>query len=127
MACHQYIDPIGVALENFDIDGTWRLREKDIGLTIDSRGTLYDGKSVASPVELVEALLSRPTPLLRTFTENLMAYALARRVEYFDQPAIRDIVREAEENEYRISSFILGVVTSDQFRLRTAASVTATQ
>ena len=51
-----------------------------------------------------------------------MAYALARRVEYFDQPAIRDIVREAEENEYRISSFILGVVTSDQFRLRTAAS-----
>ena len=127
MSCHQYIDPIGVALENFDIDGTWRLREKDIGLTIDSRGTLYDGKNIASPVELVEALLSRPTPLLRTFTENLMAYALARRVEYFDRPAIRDIVSEAEENEYRISSFILGVVTSDQFRLRTAASVTANQ
>ena len=127
MSCHQYIDPIGVALENFDVDGTWRLREKDIGLTIDSRGTLYDGQDIASPVELVEALLSRPTPLLRTFTENLMAYALARRVEYFDQPAIRDIVREAEENDYRISSFILGVVGSDQFRLRTAVSVTANQ
>ena len=77
--------------------------------------------------ELVTPLLARPTPLLRTFTTNLMAYALGRRVEYFDQPAIRAVVREAEEHDYRLSSFILGVVLSDQFRLRTAAPAAANQ
>jgi hypothetical protein len=94
---------------------------------VDSRGTLYDGTNITSQAELVNALLKRPTPLLRNFTSNLMAYSLGRRVEYFDQPAIRAIVREAEENDYRLSSFILGVVFSDQFRLRTVAPAAANQ
>jgi hypothetical protein len=121
------MDPIGVALENFDVDGTYRIRERDLGLAVDSRGTLYDGRDITSQAELVSALLARPTPLLRTFTTNLMAYSLGRRIEYFDQPAIRAIVREAEENDYRLSSFILGVVLSDKFRLRTAAPAAANQ
>jgi len=122
-ACHQYMDPIGVALENFDVDGTWRTRERGNGLTVDSRGTLYDGTIIETPRELAEALLSRPTPLLHTFTQNLFAYALGRRVEYFDQPAIRKIVREAKDEDHRISSFVLGVVLSDQFRLRMVEAV----
>jgi hypothetical protein len=126
-ACHQYMDPIGVALENFDVDGTWRLRERDIGLTVDSRGTLYDGQNIESQAALVGALLKRPTPLLRTFTTNLMAYAMGRRVEYFDQPAVREIVATAAENDYRLSEFIVGVVMSDQFRMRTARPTTAPQ
>jgi hypothetical protein len=126
-ACHQYMDPIGVALENFDVDGTYRVRERDIAVSVDSRGTLYDGQEITSQAELVNALLARPTPLLRNFTTNLMAYSLGRRIEYFDQPAIRAIVREAEKNDYRLSSFLLGVVMSDQFRLRTVAPAAANQ
>ena len=63
-------------------------------------------------------LLKRPTPIVRNFTDNLMAYALGRRVEYFDQPSVRAIARTAEANNYKISSFILGVVKSDAFRMR---------
>ena len=81
------------------------------------------GHTAASVTDKISALvLKRKTPLVRTFTENLMAYALGRRVEYFDQPAIRGITRSAEANNYKISSFILGVVKSDAFRMKRAAS-----
>jgi hypothetical protein len=73
---------------------------------------------VSTLSELTEVLLERPIPLVRNFTANLLAYAMGRRVEYYDQPAIRAIVREAEANDYRMSSFILGVVRSDPFRMR---------
>ena len=79
---------------------------------------MYDGTPVQSPADLRAALLRRPIPLLRTFTENLMAYALGRRVEHFDQPTIRAIVADAAEEDYRISAFILGVVGSEAFRAR---------
>ena len=117
-SCHQYMDPIGLALDNFDVTGKWRIREN--GMPLDTRGRLYDGTDIASPQELSDALLARPIPLLRTFTVNLMAYALGRRVETYDQPTVRRIVREAEENDYRMSSFILGVVKSDAFRMKKA-------
>ena len=123
-ACHQYMDPIGVALENYDVDGTWRTRERGTGLTVDSQGTLYDGTAIDNPAALAEALLQRPTPLLRTFTQNLMAYALGRRLEYSDQPAVRRIVREAAESDYLLSAFILGVIRSEQFQLRTVETIT---
>ena len=115
-ACHSMMDPIGLALDNFDVTAKWRLREN--GAAIDTRGDFYDGTPVSSPGELVDALLKRPMPLVRTFTENLMAYALGRPVEYFDQPTIRVITREAEANEYHMSSFILGVVKSDAFQMK---------
>ncbi len=122
-ACHQFMDPIGVALENFGVTGEWRIREH--GSPLDARGQLYDGTRLANSVQLADALLERPVPLVRTFATNLLAYALGRRVEYYDGPTIRAIAREAESNDYRISSFVLGVVESDAFRNRRGADVAA--
>ncbi len=117
-SCHLYMDPIGLALDQFDVTARWRVREN--GLTLDPRGTFYDGTPLASPADLSAVLLKRPVPLARTLTENLLAYALGRRPEYYDQPTVRAIARQAEANTYRMSSFILGVITSDAFRLRRA-------
>jgi len=114
-SCHRFMDPIGLALDNFDVTGKWREREN--GAELDTRGDFYDGTPVSSPSELVDVLLKRPLPLMRTFTENLMAYALGRRVEYYDQPTVRRIVREAAASDYRLSSLILGVVNSDAFQM----------
>ena len=115
-SCHRMMDPIGLALEQFDVTG--RVRVKDAGQPIDASGEFYDGTPIRDIGDLREALLKRPTPLLRTFTENLMAYALGRRVEYYDQPRIREIVREAEAADHRMSSFILGVATSPAFQMK---------
>jgi hypothetical protein len=113
-ACHQYMDPIGLSLDNFDVTGRWRFREG--GTALDTRGNMYDGTPVTNPSDLTRALIKRPIPLVRSFTENLMAYALGRRVEDFDQPTVRAIARAAEASDYKMSSFILGVVHSDAFR-----------
>jgi hypothetical protein len=119
-ACHRFMDPIGLALDNFDVTGQWRVRENGMGL--DTRGEFYDGTPVTSPKEVADALLKRPVPLMRSLTENLMAFAMARRVEYFDQPTIRRIVDEAEEDgQYHMQSLIVGVITSDAFRMKQAA------
>jgi hypothetical protein len=115
-SCHIFMDPIGLALDNFDVTGRWRIKEN--GLPLDTRGDMYDGTPVQNPADLRQALLTRPTPLIRTFTTNLMAYALGRRLEYYDMPTVRAIAREAEQDDYRISSFILGVVRSDAFQMQ---------
>ena len=115
-SCHRFMDPIGLALDNFDVTARWRQREN--GMPIDTTGDFYDGTRVTSLPELATLLVKRPTPLVRNFAENLMAYGLGRRVEYFDQPTIREIAKSAEANGYKMSSFILGVVKSDAFRMR---------
>jgi cytochrome c551/c552 len=115
-ACHRFMDPIGLALDNFDVTAKWREREN--GMPLDTHGTFYDGSSITSPAELTATLMKRPVPLVRTFTENLLAYALGRRTEYFDQPAIRAIAKSAAAADYRMSAFILGVVKSDAFQMR---------
>ncbi len=120
--CHQYMDPIGLALDNFDVTGKWRYREN--GVPLDTRGTMYDGVAVTNPADLLKSLMSRPTPLMRSFTENLMAYAIGRRVEDYDQPTIRAIVRDAEGAGYRMFAFISGVVKSPAFRSKRAEEVT---
>ena len=117
-SCHKFMDPIGLALDNFDVTGRWRIREN--GMPLDTQGELYDGTPVTSPEDLRQALLRRPIPLVRTFTENLMAYALGRRVEYYDKPTIRAITAQAEADDYRLSSFILGVVNSGAFQMSRA-------
>ncbi len=114
-ACHRFMDPIGLALDNYDVTGRVRVREN--GVALDTRGTFYDGTDVSTPAELVHVLMKRPIPLVRNFTAHLLAYATGRRAEYYDQPGIRAIAREAEANNYRLSSFILGVVNSDPFRM----------
>ncbi|HXV60810.1 MAG TPA: DUF1592 domain-containing protein [Vicinamibacteria bacterium] len=120
-ACHNLIDPIGLALDNFDVTGKWRIREN--GVPLDTRSTFYDGTPIETPADLVDALMRRPIPLVRHFTENLMAFALGRRVEYRDQPAVRAIAAEAERNDYRLSSFILGVVRSEAFLTKQVQAV----
>ena len=121
-SCHRFIDPIGLSLDNFGVTGKWRTREG--GNALDTRGELYDGTPISGPADLRQALLNRPTPLIRTFTENLFAYALGRRVEYFDQPTVRAVARAAEADGYRMSAFILGVVKSDAFRMQSAQALT---
>ncbi len=117
-SCHRMIDPIGLALENYDVSGAWRI--KDQGVPVDAASDFYDGTPIASPSDLRAALLKRPEPLVRTFTENLMAYALGRRLEYYDMPAVRRITRMAAEEDYRVSAFIVGVATSDAFLMKAA-------
>src|SRR5262249_43737595 len=121
-SCHRFMDPIGLALDNFDVTGRWRVREN--GQPLDTHGTFYDGTAIASPAELLTVLMKRPEPLVRALTENLMAYALGRPTEYFDQPAIRAISRAAAANGYKMSSFILGVIRSDAFQLKQAETPT---
>ena len=114
-SCHRVIDPIGLALENFDVVGMWRIR--DGGTPVDPSGQLYDGTLLSGPIGLRAALLKRRDVVLRTFSENLMAYALGRRIEYYDQPTVRRIVRDAESVQNRFSSFVAGVVRSPAFRM----------
>jgi hypothetical protein len=123
--CHQYMDPIGLALDNFDVTGKWRYREN--GMLLDTRGKMYDGTPVTTPSDLLSSLLKRPIPLVRSFTENLMAYALGRRVEDFDQPTVRTIAKQAEADNYRISSVVLAVVKSNAFRSKRADPAASTQ
>jgi hypothetical protein len=119
-SCHAMIDPLGLALEGFDATGA--LRIKDNGVPVDSTGELYDGTPLAGAADLRGALLRRKTSFVRTFTENLMAYALGRRVEYYDMPAIRRIERDAAKSDDRVSSYVLGVVRSAAFQMKAAAS-----
>ena len=117
-SCHQFMDPIGLALDNFDVTGKWRIREN--GMPLDTRGELYDGTPLSGPDDLRQALLKRPDALIRNFTANLLAYGLGRRVEYYDMPAVRAIARTAAANGNRMSSFILGVVKSAAFQFSRA-------
>jgi hypothetical protein len=124
--CHQYMDPIGLALDNFDVTARWRYREN--GVPLDTRGTMYDGLEVTTPSDLLKSLMSRPLPLLRAFTENLLAYGIGRRVEDPDQSTVRKIVADAEKDGYKMSSFITGVVKSPAFRtMRVEAAEAAGQ
>jgi hypothetical protein len=123
-SCHLFMDPIGLSLDNFDVTGKWRIKEA--GQMLDTKGSLYDGTPLTSPADLRNALLKRPIPLLRNFTMNLMAYALGRRVEAYDMPTVRGIVRDAEANGNKMSSFVLGVVKSPAFRMQRAPEATTT-
>jgi hypothetical protein len=125
-SCHKIMDPIGFSLENFSADGQWRTLDGGPGGTpIDAVAELWDGTSVGGPVELRQALLEYSQQFVRMFTEKLMTYALGRGVEYFDMPAIRSIVREAELDDYRFMSIVLGIVASPQFQMRMKSAPTA--
>ena len=114
-SCHRVIDPLGLALENYDVIGMWRIR--DGGTAIDPSGELYDGSPLSGPVGLRAALLKKRETVLRTFTENLLAYSLGRRLEPFDMPLVRKIVRDAGESRNRFSAYAIGVVKSPAFRM----------
>jgi hypothetical protein len=116
-SCHAVIDPLGFALENFDVIGGWRSVD-ETGAPVDAAGTTMSGAQVEGVRGLRALLLERREQFPRTVTEKLLAYALGRRAEYYDRPAIRTIVREAESQNFRWSALILGIVKSPAFQMR---------
>jgi hypothetical protein len=123
-SCHRMIDPIGLALENFDVTGAWRI--KDNGVPVDAASALYDGTPLAGPIDLRRALLKRSRVLVQNFAENLMTYAVGRRLSYEDMPAVRGIVRQAEAADHKLSAFVVAIVKSPAFRMRAADLSTPT-
>jgi hypothetical protein len=115
--CHAVIDPLGFALENYDVIGGWRTVD-EAGKPVDSMATLMSGANVEGLTGLRRMLLANPDQFPRTVTEKLLAYALGRRIEYYDRPAVRLIVEQAAPKEYRWSSLILGIVKSPAFQMR---------
>jgi mono/diheme cytochrome c family protein len=124
-SCHRVIDPLGLALENFDAIGMYRVRDGE--KPVDPTGVLYDGTPLDGPASLRQALLTHADVLILSFTENLMTYALGRPVEYYDMPAIRKIVRDAARNDNRMSSFVVGVVKSPAFQMSRADELPTTE
>jgi len=114
--CHKLMDPIGLALENFDGIGRWRA--SDGGSRIDAASTLWDGTAIDGPAGLRRAILSRPEQFARTGTEMLLTYALGRGLEYTDMPVVREIVRDSASQHYRFSSLVAGIVKSPPFQMR---------
>jgi hypothetical protein len=124
-SCHKLMDPIGLALENFDAVGAWRTRDGGTtGTPIDPSGVLLDGTTVDGAVSLRQALMRKPELFVGTVTEKLMTYALGRGLTDHDMPAVRAIVRETAQHDYRFSSLVLGIVTSSPFQMRLATTDT---
>jgi hypothetical protein len=115
--CHSVLDPLGFALENFDVIGGWRSIDES-GKPVDASGKMVSGKKIEGLPGLRAALLEEPEQFQRTLTEKLMAYALGRRVEYYDRPAVRKIVHDAAAQNYRWSALIVGIVKSPTFLTR---------
>lgn len=118
-SCHVVIDPLGFALENFDVIGAWRDYD-EVGNPVDPNGSYPGGVEFRGYKDLRNWLLGRPDRFAHTLTEKLMTYALGRRVEYFDQPVVREIVRNAAKEDYRWSAIILGIATSPSFTMSKA-------
>jgi mono/diheme cytochrome c family protein len=119
-SCHAMMDPLGFALENFDGVGRWRALDES-GAPIDASGAMPDGTRFEGPAGLTQALLGSDR-FVTTLTEKLLTYALGRGLEYYDEPAVRAIVRESAKNDYRFTSLILGIVQSTPFRMRRSQS-----
>jgi hypothetical protein len=116
-SCHSVIDPLGFALENFDVIGGWRTID-EAGKPVDAGGATLTGDKIEGLPGLRSLLLDDPEQFPRTVTEKLLAFALGRRLEYYDRPAVRNIVRGAAANDYRWSSLIMGVIESPPFLTR---------
>ena len=114
-SCHRVIDPLGLALENFDVTGKYRI--KDAGMPVDPSGTLYDGMQMSGPEGLRAALLKHQHAFLLSFTEHLLTYALGRRIDHNDMWAVRRIIRDAEKKNLKLSAFIQGVAGSPLFTM----------
>ena len=120
-SCHSVIDPLGFAMENFDVIGGWRTIDES-GKPVDASGTTTSGEKIEGLAGLRAALLEQPDQFPQTVTEKLMAYALGRRLEYYDQPAVRKVVHDAAGRQYRWSALILGIVESPEFQMRAPQS-----
>jgi hypothetical protein len=119
--CHGVIDPIGLAMENFDAIGRWRDRDVEAKAPIDARTVLPNGQAVDGPAQLRDALFGGRDLFVRAFTEKLMMYALGRELEAHDMPQVRAVVRRAATQDYRLSAIVSGIVSSDAFRMQASA------
>jgi hypothetical protein len=124
-SCHNVIDPIGLSLDNFDPTGAWRI--KDRGVAVNPAGELYDGSALKGVGDLRAAIVARADVFVTHLTERLLSYALGRRVEYYDMPAVRQIVKDAKAVDYRMSALIRGVVRSAAFRTASADQTETSQ
>jgi hypothetical protein len=115
-SCHKIMDPIGFALENFDLVGKWR--DSEGGAPVDASGVLVDGTKLDGPVSLRKALLARPDAFVTTLTEKLLTYALGRGVQPYDMPTVRSIVASAEDEDYKFSALVLGIASSTPFQMK---------
>ena len=115
-ACHQIMDPIGFALENFDLIGRWR--SLDNGLPIDTASTMVDGTYIDGPANLRAALLARPDALMASISERLLMYALGRELEPYDGPAVRRIIEQADSEGFTMAALVEAVVMSEPFQQR---------
>jgi hypothetical protein len=116
--CHGVIDPIGLAMENYDAIGRWRDMDLEAKAPIDAKTVLPDGRPVDGPAELRDALFGGRDLFVRAFTEKLMMYAVGRELEYFDMPQVRTVARRAATQDYRLSAIVSGIVASDAFRMQ---------
>ena len=123
--CHGVIDPIGLALENFDAIGRWRDVDSEANAPIDASTVLPNGRAVDGPAQLREAVFGGRDLFVRTLTEKLMMYALGRELRYYDMPQVRAVVRRAGEQNYRLSAIVSGIVTSEAFRMQAFDSAQA--
>jgi len=114
--CHKLMDPIGLALENFDAIGRWRTIDGEA--RIDASDTLFNGAKVSGPADLRQVILNHPDQFVRTMTEMLLTYSVGRGLEYYDMPTVRSIVKDAARTNYRFSSLVLGVVKSAPFQMK---------
>jgi hypothetical protein len=117
------MDPLGFALENFDTVGQYRERDPDTGKAVDTTGTLPDGTKLTGPEDLHRMLTAKPEQFVQTVTEQLMSHALGRPLDWHDMPVVRQIVRNAAQDNYRFASIVSQVVASDAFRQRESATV----
>jgi mono/diheme cytochrome c family protein len=124
-ACHGVMDPLGFAFENYDSIGTWRTKDKYARTLIDSAGKLVDGTAVNGPADVRQALMKHPDQFVQTMTEKLLTYGLGRRLEYYDMPMVRKIVRDAAKDDYRFSSVVMGIVKSAPFQMSVKATESA--
>jgi hypothetical protein len=118
-SCHKTMDPLGFALENFDVDGTWRTKNVG-GFVLDTSDVLPDGTRIDGVAGLRQALLARPEVFVQTLSEKLLVYALGRGLTPEDMPAVRAVVRDARAQDYRFSSLVMSIVSSVPFQMRVA-------
>jgi hypothetical protein len=117
-ACHGLLDPLGLALENFDAVGRWRDKDRMAGTMIDASGVLPDGTKITGVDDLRKALAGNPNQFVQTLTINLMTYGLGRGIDYPDMPVVRGIVRESAKQDYKFKELIMDIVTSAPFQMR---------
>jgi hypothetical protein len=123
--CHKIMDPIGLALENFDAIGRWRTTDE--GVAIDGSGQLVDGTQVDGPSSLRKAMLGRSDAFIASLTEKLLMYGMGRELKFYDMPAVRAIMRDSAKNRYRFSELVMGIVKSAPFQMKVTRADDAAQ